>query len=319
MISILHSDSINQAKDYFVKIQTWIENRIDKSKIDNANKANLKADLRAIISGKLPKLITLQKKYIKIFPKDKEYYKNEKGETKIRTIANKQITSVFDYSAFRSKFGFELAQDLDVSCCPYCNRNYTTSHETIAVGRKKVKTVFPEFDHFLPKSEYPLLAISYFNLIPSCTVCNTHFKQAKDPLIEKIFYPYTKLKNSGFNFKFYPEDYESLIGKKRKIKLRFSYNETPSINEQLEKSLDFFGIQDTYEKCHTDFINEIIEKRITYSKHYLDSIKSIYGLDFESAYRILFESDYKNADMGKRPFSKLKRDIYDDLEIAKYY
>lgn len=57
-----------------------------------------------------------------------------------------------------------LQQQLHVGVCPFCNRIYTS---TVYRG-----TVRASFDHFFPKSVYPYLAISLFNLIPICDVCN---------------------------------------------------------------------------------------------------------------------------------------------------
>ena len=34
----------------------------------------------------------------------------------------------------------------------------------------------PQFDHWFPKKKYPLLAISFYNLIPCCTYCNSSVK-----------------------------------------------------------------------------------------------------------------------------------------------
>jgi hypothetical protein len=36
----------------------------------------------------------------------------------------------------------------------------------------KSKELMPEIDHFYPKDKYPFLAVSFFNLIPSCLTCN---------------------------------------------------------------------------------------------------------------------------------------------------
>ena len=53
---------------------------------------------------------------------------------------------------------------------------------------KKSKTnpntrVKPQIDHFLPKSDYPYLALNYYNLIPSCIPCNmSPCKWTNDPI-----------------------------------------------------------------------------------------------------------------------------------------
>ena len=62
------------------------------------------------------------------------------------------------------KTAYWLQQQLHVDICPFCNRIYTS-----ALFRGNIR---PAFDHFYPKSVYPYLAISLFNLIPICDICN---------------------------------------------------------------------------------------------------------------------------------------------------
>lgn len=257
----------------------------------------------------------------------RDLWENEfKGfkESKIRILDNYKrktyknvnlISLIFNYNAFRriiakNQFGgFLLAKKLNIECCPYCNRNYTTTHSTV-----EKKRVFPEFDHFYHKSNYPLLAVSFYNLIPSCNVCNTHFKGSKDAILEKLLHPYTELQQNAFNFKFFPDNVESLYGSKDSFSLRMKIND--AVNKvEIENSLLFFGIKEIYELCHSDLIKEIVNKKIAYSQKYLEVIKSTYGITFEESYRILFESFYEEDRLYSRPFSKLKKDIFDDSNI----
>ena len=81
------------------------------------------------------------------------------------------------------KISYWLQQQLQVPVCPFCNRIYTTT-----LFRENVR---PAFDHFFPRSEYPYLAVSLFNLIPICDICN----KAKSDHAEiygkkQIIYPY---------------------------------------------------------------------------------------------------------------------------------
>ena len=50
---------------------------------------------------------------------------------------------------------------LEVRVCPYCNHAFID-----------YETAFQK-DHFFAKSKYPLLTLSFFNLVPSCSYCNT--------------------------------------------------------------------------------------------------------------------------------------------------
>lgn len=79
--------------------------------------------------------------------------------------------SIFSYYHLSStstnapeKTAYWLQQQLNVDVCPFCNRIYTS---TIFRGNVRAS-----FDHFYPKGVYPYLAISLFNIIPICDVCN---------------------------------------------------------------------------------------------------------------------------------------------------
>lgn len=72
----------------------------------------------------------------------------------------------------------QFIKKVNLKVCPYCGRNQinVASYE----GKRDSK---PPIDHFLPKSKYPFLAVSFCNLIPCCTTCNDiSNKGAFDPL-----------------------------------------------------------------------------------------------------------------------------------------
>ena len=60
--------------------------------------------------------------------------------------------------------------------CPYCGNDKVKESD-------RTKT---EIDHFLPKRKYPLFAVSYFNLIPSCVFCNKADHKGQLSPIEQI-------------------------------------------------------------------------------------------------------------------------------------
>jgi 5-methylcytosine-specific restriction endonuclease McrA len=59
---------------------------------------------------------------------------------------------------------YHLILDLGITVCPYCNRNFIFN---------STKKRTSHFDHFFPESKYPFLAMSFYNLVPSCSTCNT--------------------------------------------------------------------------------------------------------------------------------------------------
>lgn len=102
---------------------------------------------------------------------------------------------VFDKSAF--------IRSLDLRICPYCGRAYIYFIEN-AYRKKGPHIVKPQIDHFFPKSKYPYLALSYQNLIPVCTTCNSiGAKGDNEPLLNgslRFPYPY-RFKENDIHFK----------------------------------------------------------------------------------------------------------------------
>ena len=106
-----------------------------------------------------------------------------------RLNAWNECTKIFDYDKFSKSnsnnqgAAYWLQHQLDVKVCPFCNRIYTTTLFN--------RNVRPAFDHFYPKSIYPYLAVSLFNLIPICDICNKAKSDHAEIYRKKqIIYPY---------------------------------------------------------------------------------------------------------------------------------
>jgi hypothetical protein len=85
-----------------------------------------------------------------------------------------EVNKIFDYTSF-SKFNttkynaYDLIEKLNINVCPYCNRQYTNTIKPLSsLGGTR-----PTLDHYLIKSLYPYLALSFWNLVPSCYSCNS--------------------------------------------------------------------------------------------------------------------------------------------------
>lgn len=65
---------------------------------------------------------------------------------------------------------YTLIKEMDLHVCPYCEDEYFDVLDT-AKGERRTN----DYDHFYPKgekNEFPALAMCFFNLVPSCKVCN---------------------------------------------------------------------------------------------------------------------------------------------------
>ena len=75
------------------------------------------------------------------------------------------------------------AKDINVISCPYCNLNYVNSSFD--------NSTRSEFDHYYPKSLFPYLCISLYNLVPCCHDCNQK-KGDLDTYSNLFLYPFSE-------------------------------------------------------------------------------------------------------------------------------
>ena len=149
-------------------------------------------------------------KYFEIKKKDEE--KRSENEIKIfNTYKNEleQLASVFNYDEFISGHkitSYLLAKKLNRNTCTYCNRLYTNTvieiDKTTSRVNDKTRITRPQFDHWFSKSKYPALALSFYNLIPSCSVCNSSIKGDTEFNLKTHVHPYKKEKDQNFTFSY---------------------------------------------------------------------------------------------------------------------
>lgn len=208
-------------------------------------------------------------------------------------------------STYRHFNAYHLAEKLDIPTCIYCNRIYTKT--VINASGKKITR--PTFDHWYPKSQYPLLALSFYNLIPSCSVCNNGVKGALPFSLSTHFHPYYINPDESFRYTF---SYDHKDYNKFSFKILFNKNDVFS-----KKSIESFELEEIY-RAHEDEIADLRKIRDTYSESYLDILESnILGisLDREEIYRLAFGVHFQEAMYDRRPLSKMKKDILVELGI----
>lgn len=193
---------------------------------------------------------------------------------------------------------------IKIDTCPYCNRNYiyTTSKN------KKTK---PEIDHFYPKSKYPILGFSYFNLIPSCKPCNGFgAKGERDPFIVGLSNPYL-LKYNDFE----------LSHKIKNIAIINPLSGKSDIQVYFKKSilghLEVFNLKDLYELHYDHAIELVIKRNLKYSKKYREYLKSFKTLKFSDSEidRMILGNYALEKEQHKRPLSKMFQDIGKEIGL----
>lgn len=98
------------------------------------------------------------------------------------------LLDVYSYDVFTKKGpgwnGYRLVATFGLRICPYCQLNHINFHEGNAFEMR------PALDHFYPESLYPFLAISLYNLVPSCHQCNSSVKSSRDPFADELCPPF---------------------------------------------------------------------------------------------------------------------------------
>jgi len=211
--------------------------------------------------------------------------------------------------------GSVLVESLGLTVCPYCNRNFINTIYRDNIDKPRaIDRRTSQLDHFYPKSIFPILAMSFYNLIPSCMVCNFIKKDISE--VNKYYNPYDARfdGNKGFQFKLRitsPEFYYN------KDKIEIEYD---GLDEQkrISNNLDLFKIKELYNE-HKDIVIELIQKDIIYNDSYIDELYKKYeGTLFknrEDVLRLVTSNYIAEDELDKRPLSKLTRDIAEELGL----
>jgi len=235
------------------------------------------------------------------------------------TITVRQdLLRIFFYDDYTKWKAYPLAQKINLNVCPYCNRSYTFVHYSDSKG--KFYTRF-EYDHFISRAKYPYLGLSFFNLVPSCHICNSNLKKDKEFNLKKHFHPYNLGFEDDYKFTLDIDQIEFLNGKTSSYKIEFRKNpHSLWDNEKLEaanRNIKVFQLKELY-NLHRDYVDEIITKKYIYTEDKIDELFEQYeGILFsskEEVRRIIFGNYLNIQDQNKRVLSKLTADIISDLE-----
>lgn len=279
-----------------------------KSTTINNNFRNLFSEktIKKLVESKPQKLIRLHKKL-----KRKYIAPDTSKENKFK----KQCQNLFVTSGYTGWFGkedkkvktekwnYRLARLLNKHTCTYCNREYTF------VYRRKGKGMVPQFDHWFPKEKNPLLAISFYNLIPSCGTCNSIKSNNKFNLKDHL-HPYVDM-NISDSYKF---DYWFKKAHVPQILLRNNL----LLNNKGKNTFDALNLLFIY-KGHSDKeLKDLYDLRFKYSDNYLENlIKNTFDnhllINDKEKYRLIFGIELDSKDYHKRIMSKFKNDIIEKL------
>ncbi|WP_247236438.1 hypothetical protein [Telluribacter sp. SYSU D00476] len=232
---------------------------------------------------------------------------------------NKNILEIFDYDRSsrsftklrRGELAYKHASRLGLTTCLYCNAQFTFTIN------KNIKTR-PHFDHFLNKSSHPYFALSFYNLIPACYVCNSNIKGSNTYSIATHLHPFIDCLEGLYNFKTHINSVDFLVNNTEfNIILEPCKNASVHDLTRANNSIRDFGIKERY-FFHKDYVEDIIRKSHVYSESKVEELYTNYNSIFNSKEEVIefVLGNYIHADMlHKRILSKLTKDIADELRI----
>lgn len=226
-----------------------------------------------------------------------------------KSISNLEIDKLMNYKTFFHKnngISYTLSKYLNCNVCVYCGRIYTTT----VYDENGDELIKPAFDHYFPKEEYPLLALSFYNLIPSCNYCNSNIKGTKEFDLKKHYFPYTENAhsvNEDFAFSY---TYKSVDKPEINIDVK-------NKNSKAEETLNFMYTKDVYQYHNNYELRSLLRKKdkypLTRIKELMDQTEGI--LSEEDIYRFILGEDVGLDDVEElnRPLFKLKNDLAKEI------
>lgn len=306
MIPIRYKGSSDQVLKAFAnklqpKISNWVQTwyvgdatsnvRMDQHAHDFFESINKPGAIWNIIDLPADQLLTFISKMERDYPElAKDRTNKEKNKASAVSDLYKCIEKAFsnygyDSSSFPSK---EILEDVNISVCPYCNRNFIRCIEVGQNAQGEPKSVKAELDHFYPRSLFPYLAISRHNLVPCCHDCNGHSgKHDKDTRKLGVVNPYTLKSSDGITFKM-------------KIKSGTKFLNLDTCSDGIEIELDTSANPDLVNN------NSIFHLETIYNTH-TDSAAEVYY-----KYALRLNGTYLNAtkeSLKKRKMSLTTNDI----------
>lgn len=244
-----------------------------------------------------------------------------KFSVKHKNIIIKKIQNLFKY---KDKYQNSVltpffTENFNFRTCFYCNKDFITNFN----AKKEVSTF--QLDHFYDKGTYPYLALSFYNLIPSCPTCNSSKVKGSKNTFEHdskvgTFKNETCIAPNDEKFDFHQKVKFKLFLEPscKNLHIKSKDNIDMTLKEQFadmyDKYIEIFKLNERY-KAHKDIVFEMIEKAELYPESRLKELENLTGIPFQQIKKDIFNLIDENEDLSKQPFSKLIVDMSKELGI----
>lgn len=208
---------------------------------------------------------------------------------------------------------------MGIKTCVYCNAQYAVTF----VERDGKEYAQFEVDHWLSKSEYPCLSISFYNFVPCCPSCNKH--KSDKALAFSFYSEVPRVIASGehdpFVFRIPNTNLSMYLAQFKPNLLKIEFKSRTS-DSSMEQDYNRFAINEMYE-LFRDEAALTIQRFLFYSDAYREQLKTNYSKIFKSGGLPFDEFVYgislNQSSVFSRPLGKMTQDIRAQLEESALY
>ena len=262
-----------------------------------------------------PKVLTLEPiewkqyidKYNEVLKREPDMLTTEVAYTKTKKKVLKgklyeRIIICLQYAKARVILG-EIHQQMGLKTCVYCNAIPTTSNNG---------EVFYQMDHYLPQSLYPFLGTCFYNLQPSCGVCNDH-KKTQD--CDFGLYVNSEQHKELSPFRFVPK-IESLDGPYPKCEEIQFRGKGANVTKESQAHEEMFHINNLY-AGYKDDVSALYADAYKMNPTMIAVNAECWGIPATRKDVLAYMSDHlslEEKDVHKKTLTKLKQDTIKQLK-----
>lgn len=230
-----------------------------------------------------------------------------------KKVYHGQLKAILSYGLISKDIRHKLVCAMNVSVCPYCNRQYITNYRGPG---KRARNATGDLDHFYMKDEYPIAALCLYNLVPSCQICNSRFKIVKDFLKTEHIHPYMEGFDNQANFRIMDEKGSEKVllddFHKKQNEYRIELNKDGDLlEEKYANSINDLKLNEVY-NSHDKYVKELVNKITSYSEsqieEYLKGFPELFS-SREDILEFLFGQAIYPKEHSEIPLGKLTYDI----------
>jgi len=280
---------------------------------------------KEIVLSDLETLFEIKEEYTEALNRISTESTKKRVHNKLKKMFHAEYKYFYSDPVFNA---YQLQSLLDINICPLCATQFIFLYESQSGSTRGT------LDHFIDKGKYPIFAVSIYNLIPACKVCNSDFKRTLTVDLENHYTPYEKGVIDYIKFrkmliqnedeKIVPNiieqlkieeateiDYVSaLLGINDDFNIRVDYSSAPpNIFKKIDGNIKLFKVEELYNIYHRKFVREQIRKAYVYNYIYRKQLMYNFSNLFvtEEEVRALIVPNVE--DDNKYILNKLIRDI----------